>query len=139
MNLTYCKAFDLPWMNKALDYLSGERINRQLGGFVQAVLVPAIAICVFLMLWSAGARNVETSLGQLPGPSQVWDQVTALYGEHKAEREKEGEFYQRMQQRLDKAVAAGKSHEKLDKIATRKYTGVPTFIDQIMTRRCCMR
>jgi nitrate/nitrite transport system permease protein len=133
MNLTSCKTFDLPWMNKALDYLSGERINRQLGGFVQAFMVPLIAIGIFLILWSAGARNVETSLGQLPGPSQVWEQVTALYGEHKAERANEADFYQRMQQRLDKAVAAGKSQEKLDRIAQRKYTGVPTFIDQVQT------
>jgi nitrate/nitrite transport system permease protein len=133
MNLTSRKTFDVPWMSKALDYLSGEHINRQLGGFVQAFMVPLIAICIFLMLWSAGARNVETSLGQLPGPSQVWEQVTALYGEHRAERTKEADFYQRMQLRLDKAVAAGKSQEKLDRISQRKYTGVPTFLDQIRT------
>jgi nitrate/nitrite transport system permease protein len=59
--------------------------------------------------------------------------VTALYGEHKAERANEADFYQRIQQRLDKAVAAGKSQEKLDRISQRKYTGVPTFLDQIRT------
>jgi nitrate/nitrite transport system permease protein len=35
--------------------------------------------------------------------------------------------------RLDKAIASGKPQEKLDKIKARKYTGAPTFIDQIIT------
>lgn len=104
-----------------------------MNGVVQALMVPLIAFGVFLMLWSAGARNVETSLGQLPGPAKVWEQVITLYDEHKEERAKEEAFYSRMQERLDKAIAAGKPQEKLDKLRSRKYTGAPTFIDQIIT------
>jgi nitrate/nitrite transport system permease protein len=63
----------------------------------------------------------------------VWDQAVALYGEHKDERLKEDAFYERMQHRLEKAKAAGRPQEDLDRITTRKYTGVPTFIDQILT------
>ncbi len=133
MNLTSPKTFDLPWMDRTLNYLSGDMFNKHMNGVVQAVMVPLIAFGVFLMLWSAGARNVETSLGQLPGPAKVWEQVISLYHEHKEERAKEQAFYTRMQQRLDKAIAAGKSEEKLDKLRSRKYTGVPTFFDQIMT------
>ena len=133
MNLTSSKTFHLPWVDRTLNYLSGDMFDKHMSGFVQTLMVPLIAFGVFLMLWSAGARNVETSLGQLPGPAKVWEQVIALYGEHKEERAKEEAFYTRMQERLDRSIAAGKSQEKLDKIRARKYTGVPTFIDQIMT------
>jgi nitrate/nitrite transport system permease protein len=85
------------------------------------------------MLWAVGAQQVETSLGQLPGPAKVWEQAVALYGEHKDERAKAAAFNERMQKRLDKAVAAGKPQAYLDKIEARRYTGVPTFFDQILT------
>jgi nitrate/nitrite transport system permease protein len=120
-------------MGSAIGYLSGNKINKHINTFVQVFMVPLIALGIFLLLWSAGARNVETSLGQLPGPSKVWEQVEALYGEHKEERLKEEAFYERMESRLDKAKSAGRPQEDLERIATRKYTGVPTFIDQIKT------
>ena len=123
----------LPRIESAIGYMSGDKINKHMNAFVQVFMVPLIAFGIFLLLWSAGARNVETSLGQFPGPSMVWDQAVALYGEHKDERLKEEAFYERMQHRLDKAKAAGRPQEDLDRITTRKYTGVPTFIDQILT------
>ena len=127
------KTFNMPWFDQGLDYLAGDRIVRQLGGFVQSVIVPLTALGFFLMLWSVGASQVQTSLGQLPGPAKVWEQAQALYQEHREERSREAAFYERLQKRLDKAIAAGKPQEKIDKIETRKYTGVPTFLDQILT------
>jgi len=123
----------LPRIESAIGYMSGDKNNKHMNAFVQVFMVPLIAFGIFLLLWSAGARNVETSLGQFPGPSMVWDQAVALYGEHKDERLKEDAFYERMQHRLEKAKAAGRPQEDLDRITTRKYTGVPTFIDQILT------
>jgi len=133
MNLTTRKTFDMSWMDGVIGNLTGDYLRRSMNRFVQTFMVPLIAFGIFLLLWSAGARNVETSLGQLPGPAMVWEQVVALYGEHRDERRKEADFYERMQKRLDKAVAAGKPQEKLDRITQRKYTGAPTFIDQILT------
>lgn len=120
------------WL-KLLDYMSSEHLENQVKGFMQTVLVPIIALGLFLILWSAGARNIETSLGQFPGPAKVWEQVQTLYSEHQQEREKEQAFNERMQIRLEKAITAGKPQEKLDKITARAYTGSPTFIDQILT------
>jgi nitrate/nitrite transport system permease protein len=133
MNLTTRKISGLPRIDNAIGYLSVETLNKHMNAFVQVFMVPLIALGFFLLLWSVGARNVETSLGQFPGPSKVWEQVDALYGEHKEERLKEEAFYERMQQRLDKATAAGRPQEDLDRITARKYTGAPTFIDQIGT------
>ena len=127
------RTFNLSWLDQALGYMSGNQIGKDFGGIAQSVMVPLMALGFFLMLWSAGAAQVETSLGQLPGPAKVWEQAQTLYAEHKEQREKEVAFYERQQKRVDKAVAAGKPQEKIDKIQSRKYTGVPTFLDQILT------
>ncbi len=133
MNFANGKTFNAPLIDSILNYMSGELILRHFGKSLQALLVPAAAFGIFLLLWSAGAQNVQTSLGQFPGPAKVWEQVEGLYLEHQAERLKEDEFNQRMQVRLDKAKASGKSQQRLDKISARSYTGVPTFFDQILT------
>ena len=131
--ITNHKTFNFRFWNRALEYLGGDEVNRHFGKLVQLVLVPAVALLVFLLLWSAGARNVETSLGQLPGPAKVWEQTVRLYEEHKEDRAKEAAFEARMQKRLEKAIVAGKPQEYLDRIAARRYTGAPTFFDQILT------
>ena len=131
--ITNHKTFNFRFWNRALEYLGGDEVNRHFGKLVQIVLVPAVALLVFLLLWSAGARNVETSLGQLPGPAKVWEQTLRLYEEHKEDRAKEAAFEARMQKRLEKAIVAGKPQEYLDRIAARRYTGAPTFFDQILT------
>ena len=127
------QVFHTPLLDSVLAYLAGDRIVRNLGGLTRSVLIPTIAIVVFLGLWDAGARQVQTSLGVLPGPAKVWEQAISLYQEHKAERVKEAAFYERMQKRVDKAIAAGKPQDKIDRIASRQYTGPATFVDQIWT------
>jgi nitrate/nitrite transport system permease protein len=127
------KTFQLPWLNRGLDWLSGDGINRVAGGLTNAVLLPLVGIGLFLLLWGAGAAQVETSLGQLPGPAQVWEQGQALWAEHRAGRERAAAFQERLEQRYAEAVAAGKPEEDLAKIRGRQYTGAPTFIDQIWT------
>ncbi|MGD2075415.1 MAG: ABC transporter permease [Gammaproteobacteria bacterium] len=133
MSLTTSTAYNFRIWDRVLDFLGGERINAPVARLVQTTLIPVVALLVFLMLWSAGARNVETSLGQLPGPAKVWEQAVSLYQEHKDERARAAAFDARMEKRLEKAAAAGKPHEHLERIAARRYTGAPTFIDQIFT------
>ena len=57
------KTFAFPTLLGALDYLSSDRLIRRTGGFARNALVPLAAILLFLLLWSAGARQVQTSLG----------------------------------------------------------------------------
>jgi nitrate/nitrite transport system permease protein len=131
-NLTN-KTFALPWLARALDWLSGSGIDRIAGGLAHALLLPLLGIGIFLLLWSAGAAQVQTSLGQLPGPAQVWEQGQRLWAEHRAERGREAAFSERLDERYEKAVAAGSSADDLAKIRARRYTGNPTFVDQIWT------
>jgi len=120
-------------LNGTLEFLSGDRLVRMTNSLSRNVLVPIAAILVFLMLWTAGAKQVQTSLGELPGPSKVWEQSVALYDEHRAERDKEGAFYERLEKRVEKALAAGQPPERIERMKARQYTGPATFIDQIFT------
>ena len=51
--------------------------------------------------WQFAANRIDTSLGQFPGPVQVWEQVQNLSAEHRRERDKAAEFYQRQEERKD--------------------------------------
>jgi nitrate/nitrite transport system permease protein len=99
------------------------------GAALSAALVPALAIGVFLLLWAGAAARVTTSLGQLPGPVEVWGQASQLYVEHQAERARETAFYERQRQRnADKLQADPQAEVKVH-----PYAGKPTFLDQILT------
>lgn len=72
---------------------------------------PMAGIGGFLLLWALLAPLVQTSLGALPGPGDVWTAFLGLMEEAAASRVAAAE-----------AVASGYA-----------YTGPPTFIDQIFT------
>ena len=119
-----------------LKNLISEKINIKefnWSGFVKdaslKLAIPGLAIIVFLGLWSGVASQIQTSLGQLPGPVKVWEQTMTLYDEHKAEREKEVAFYERQDKRNAKKLAKDPDAN----IKVRPYTGKATFFDQIIT------
>ena len=77
----------------------------------EAFWPPAAGIAGFLLLWALLAPRVETSLGALPGPADVWEAFKGLMVEFSAAR-------------AEAATAAA---------AGQLYSGPPTFIDQILT------
>lgn len=95
---------------------------RQLG-------IPLLAILAFLMLWGTLAPRVQTSLGAVPGPVEVWEQVGYLWGDHWNEREKAAAFLERQHVRNADILAADPNAE----VKIRAYTGKPTYFDQILT------
>ena len=103
--------------------------NEQFSILINKLGVPLVAIGLFLVLWAGIASQIQTSLGQLPGPAKVWEQTVALFDEHKEERQKEVAFYERQ----DKRNAAKLAKNPDAVIKTRPYTGKPTFFDQILT------
>ena len=127
------KTYESPALNNVLTFLAGESMVKMTNSVIRNVLVPLAAILVFLLLWTAGAKQVQTSLGELPGPAKVWEQSVALYEEHNAERTKESDFNERMEKRVEKAIAAGQPPERIERMRERKYTGPATFVDQIFT------
>jgi nitrate/nitrite transport system permease protein len=91
--------------------------------------IPLVGIVVFVLLWSFAAKNIDTSLGQFPGPAAVAEQFGSLYSEHVAEREKADDFYIRQHERNTKRMSVDTSYEP----KIRSYTGKETFLDQIVT------
>ena len=106
-----------------------ERAYQAMAGFVKMISLPALGIVGFLMLWSIAASNINTSLGQFPGPSAVWTQFGSLYDEHQAERVKEQAFFERQEKRNAARVEQDPTYQP----KIRAYTGKETFLDQIVT------
>ena len=91
--------------------------------------IPALAIVLFLSIWGGVASQIQTSLGQVPGPAKVWEQAVVLFDEHQEERAKEQGFYERQEKRNAKKLE--KNPDATVKI--RSYTGKATFFDQVVT------
>ncbi|SDJ84966.1 ABC transporter permease [Pseudomonas indica] len=105
------------------------RTQALLKRWAPAVILPLAGIFAFLMLWQLVANNIQTSLGQFPGPVQVYTQFNALVDSHLAEREKANAFYERQEKRNAERLARDPSAE----VKIRPYTGKPTFFQQILT------
>ncbi|MGD9785896.1 MAG: ABC transporter permease [Hyphomicrobiaceae bacterium] len=121
--------FGLGFLVALLKIAAGDSPKTQIKALWQQLVIPLIGIAAFLAAWSWAAPKVETSLGAIPGPVQVWEQARNLYADHLAEREKEAAFYARQDERNAKFVAEGKP----ELAKQRAYTGKPTFLDQILT------
>lgn len=121
--------FGLGWSIPVIKLLTWDQPFKQLSVLFKSLMIPLVGILAFLSLWHIGAAQIQTSLGTLPGPTQVWGQFTTLIQEHKDERAKETAFYQRQEKRNEKKLAKNPDA----KIKVRPYTGSPTFFDQIIT------
>jgi nitrate/nitrite transport system permease protein len=101
----------------------------QLRSFGRSLMLPLIGILLFLFLWYNAAKMIDTSLGQFPGPVQVWEQTTNLVAEHKQESQRRQDFIARQEVRNAQILAANpQAHVEI-----RPYTGKPTFLDQVGT------
>ena len=90
---------------------------------------PIVAIAAFLLVWSQVSQGIQTSLGKIPGPAAVWEQTKALWADHLVQREKEVAFYERQEKRN----AERQAEDPTADMTVRKYTGKPTYFDQIFT------
>ena len=122
-------ALGFAWITPILKIAAGDNVAEQANELKRVLLVPVLGIVVFLVAWGVLAPRVQTSLGAIPGPAQVWEQALNLWEDHKAERRKEAEFYERQDTRNAQLIAEGKG----DTVKDRRYTGKPTYLDQIAT------
>ncbi|WP_428982350.1 ABC transporter permease [Parathalassolituus penaei] len=120
---------NMPWLEPLVKIAKGENVSGNIQIIVKSVGVPLAGILVFLMVWHAAASNIHTSLGNFPGPSEVYEQSKNLVSAHFAERAKAEEFYARQEERNAARLAQDPTYEA----KIREYTGKPTYIDQIET------
>lgn len=81
-----------------------------------AILLPIIAIGVFLVLWQIMANRLVTNMGQFPGPIEVADAFRGLWAEYLQHGIDKQQFY------LNNPAETGAI-----------FSGPPTFLDQIFT------
>ena len=119
-------------LSKLLTLLGGKNVTtpsdlfRKLG---RTLGIPLLAFGIFLALWQQSASNIVTSLGSIPGPVQVLEEAHGLWLDHLNTRNKETAFYERQEKRNQAKLAKDPNAE----IKWRKYTGKPTYNDQIFT------
>ncbi|MBZ2187779.1 ABC transporter permease [Alcanivorax sp. JB21] len=114
-----------PWVRLA----RGEAPQAQIRLLLLQWAAPIVGILVLLAVWQLGASRINTSLGQFPGPVQVYEQAGNLLAEHRAERERSRAFMLRQEERIAARLAQQPDWEPV----RRSYTGAPTFFDQIRT------
>ena len=106
----------------------GEDRKVQLNTIIKMFGLPITGLLIFLMLWQSAASNINTSLGQFPGPIETYEQFTGLQDEAAASAAKEESFYQRQEERNAARMLEDPDYEP----RVRDYTGPPTFFDQIL-------
>ncbi len=106
---------------------AGEDPREQLITITRSFGIPIIAMAAFFGIWSAVAASVQTSIGAVPGPRAVWHEASNLVEEHYEERQKAKDFQVRMETLKEKYLAQGKPWKE------RRYSGKPTYFDQIVT------
>ena len=123
----WLKVIGLGFITPLLRIAAGDNPKAQ-GKLLWRLLgVPLLAIAAFLVLWGTLAPRVQTSLGAIPGPAQVWEQVVNLNEDAARTRERANEFYDRQDARNEQRVAKG------EEPVYRVFTGAPTYYQQIWT------
>ncbi|MEH6345105.1 MAG: ABC transporter permease [Bermanella sp.] len=118
-------SFFAPWFR----LVNVETRQDQINSLLKNIGVPLFAFMIFLGLWHASANSVVTSLGKVPGPSEVFVQAQSLWGEYKEDKVKESEFYKRQEVRNNKKLEKNPDAS----VKWREYRGRPTYVDQIFT------
>ncbi|WP_323765423.1 ABC transporter permease [Marinovum sp.] len=119
----------LSWATPVLKAAAGDNPKAQVKEIWRLLAVPLIAIIAFLMLWATLAPKVQTSLGAVPGPAEVWVEAVNLHADAQAKAAKREKFETMVAARNDKLVEAGRA----DEVKSIAYTGAPSYYQQIWT------
>jgi nitrate/nitrite transport system permease protein len=119
----------LSWITPVLKAVAGDNPRAQMTEIWRLLVVPLLSICAFLLLWATLAPKVQTSLGAVPGPAQVWEEMINLNEDAQAKAAKRAKFEAMVEKRNQKFIDAGQP-EKVKEVA---FTGAPTYYQQIWT------
>ncbi|TWU03725.1 ABC transporter permease [Neorhodopirellula pilleata] len=154
--LRFCEIAGLPILEPFVRLAAGEDKKEQFVGIAKFILLPIVAVTIFVGLWSAAARTVVTDSAKLPSPIATYEAGRELIAMHfaqkeadrAAKREKLGEavqFYaqataydqaaQRAEGAKSEALASKAMSLKKRAVAAANFeaSSAPTFIDQIWT------
>ncbi|MBY6004509.1 ABC transporter permease [Salipiger bermudensis] len=123
------RVLGLAWITPILKAAAGDNPKAQMKDIWLLLGVPLLAIAGFLLLWGTLAPKVQTSLGAVPGPAQVWEEAVNLHEDAQAKAAKKAKFETMVAARNEKLIAAGKA----DQVKDVAYTGAPSYYEQIWT------
>ncbi|MFW8636671.1 ABC transporter permease [Cribrihabitans pelagius] len=123
------RVLGLAWITPVLKAAAGDNPRAQLKEIWRLLAVPLLAILGFLLLWGTLAPRVQTSLGAIPGPVQVWEEAVTLHQDARQKAAKEAAFHERVEKRNERLIAEGKA----DRVKDIPYTGAPSYYGQIWT------
>ncbi|MDK3073684.1 ABC transporter permease [Sedimentitalea sp. JM2-8] len=119
----------LGWITPVLKVAAGDNPKAQAAEIWRLLAVPLLSICAFLLLWGILAPKVQTSLGAVPGPAQVWAEAVNLHEDARAKAESREKFETMVEKRNQKLIDAGRA----DEVKQIAYTGAPSYYEQILT------
>lgn len=93
------------------------------------LILPLLGIAGFLLVWAIIAPRINTRVGSLPGPVEVFDAGRDLFDEWMATREARAEFFANQDANNAAAVAAGTP----ELVQNFEFNGPPSFPQQIWT------
>ncbi|WP_171097721.1 MULTISPECIES: ABC transporter permease [unclassified Ruegeria] len=119
----------LAWLTPVLKAAAGDNPKAQVSEIWRLLIVPLLAIAAFLVLWGTLAPKVQTSLGAIPGPAQVWTEAVNLHEAAKATAEKRAAHEERVEKRNQRFIDRGQP----EKVKDIPFTGAPSYYAQIWT------
>ena len=125
----YLGLLGLGWFVPIIRLGTGERPAEQVRELWRQLGIPVLAIGIFVLAWGQVAPRIQTSLGAVPGPAEVWTEAVNLVEDHRLQREREAAFHERQRERNAERLAADPNAE----VRIRDYTGKPSYFDQIGT------
>ncbi len=117
----------LAWLTPILKAAAGDNPKAQVSEIWRLLGVPVLAILAFLLMWGTLAPTVQTSLGAIPGPAQVWEEAVNLHEDAQAKAESRARFEAQVAQLNERRAEQGQEPVE------RAYTGAPSFYAQIWT------
>jgi len=119
----------LAWITPMLKGIAGDNPKAQMAEVWRLLGVPILSIICFLMLWSWLAPQVQTSLGAIPGPAQVWQEAKLLNQDAIQKREQREKHYERVDARNQRFIERGQP----ERVQDIPFTGSPSYYEQIWT------
>ena len=117
----------LAWITPIAKAAAGDNPAAQMKEIWRLLAVPLLAIAAFLTQWGTLAPQVQTSLGAVPGPAQVWTEAVNLHQDALSKAESKAKFDAQVATLNERRIEQGKEPVQ------RAYTGAPTYYQQIWT------
>lgn len=97
--LRFLRTIRFGWMIPFFLLAKGEDPKTQVRAILTGVVVPLLAIGVFLFAWNVASKQIVTKFGTVPGPRQVTSAWGSLMNEIRLEKIKKEDHFRRLREK----------------------------------------